>query len=283
LDLGALVDRVFALSDLAPSTKKTYQMAARHFVSWAGSRPLTTAILVEYKSALRNRTDLSAKTKNLYLAAIRTVFRRLFELGSLPVDFSKTVRSFKTNGGHKRAPISDAQVEAAFAYATKKKDHRLLLILNLLYRQGLRQKEVVDIDVEHFDEDAATLSILGKARDDRETINLHPLTVRALADYLRENELKAGPIFASRKKQGEHLTTNMLYRLVRDLHRRCGIKNSPHGWRKVFASRLIESGMNLLDVQSYTRHKSVEQLKVYYDRISIQRTLPEYYKTFAMG
>jgi hypothetical protein len=44
---------------------------------------------------------------------------------------------------------------------------------------------------------------------------------------------------------------------------------------------LIESGLNLIDVQAYTRHKSIEQLKVYYDRISLRKSLPAYYAVFA--
>jgi integrase/recombinase XerC len=277
-----MVSRVFDLTDLRPSTRKTYTTAARGFVQWANGRTLHLMVLVEYKNYLRERTDLSAKTKNLYLAAVRTVFRQLFTWGVLPFDASRAVKAFAVSNGHKRSPISDAQVKLAFAHVRKSNDLRMALILNLLYRQGLRQKELVELEVEQFDEHAATIAVLGKGRDDRELINLHPETVRALKHFLEDRRLRAGFIFASRKTKGGHLTTNMLYKLVQGVHGECGISNSPHSWRKVFASKLIEAGLNLLDVQAFTRHKSVEQLKVYFDRISFRKSLPAYYEAFAV-
>ena len=281
MSIADMVSRVFDRTDLRPSTRRTYVHAARAFVAWAGTRPLDPMILVDYKTSLRARTDLAAKSKNLYLAAVRTVFRQLFAWGVLPFDASKGVRAFEVAAGHKRPPVSDAQVKAAFEYAERKGDKRLTLILNLLYRQGLRQKEVVDIRVEDFDEQAGTLAILGKGRDDREPINLHPETARTLRAHLADSGLKSGYILASRKNIGGHISTNALYKIVMEVHAACGIVNSPHSWRKVFTSRLIDAGMNLLDVQAYTRHRSLGQLQIYYDRIAFRKSLPAYYEAFA--
>ena len=283
MSISDMVSRVFDCTDLRPSTRRTYVHAAKAFIAWAGSRPLDPMILADYKNALRARTDLAAKSKNLYLAAIRTVFRQLFAWGVLPFDASKGVRAFEVANGHKRPPVTDAQVKAAFSYAERSSDKRLTLILNLLYRQGLRQKEVVDIRVEDFDEHAGTLAILGKGRDDREAINLHPETVRAIRAYLAESATKSGYILSSRKRSGDHLGTNALYKIVMEVHAACGITNSPHSWRKVFTSRLIDAGLNLLDVQAYTRHRSLGQLQVYYDRIAFRKSLPTYYAAFAEG
>jgi integrase len=105
--------------------------------------------------------------------------------------------------------------------------------------------------------------------------------VSILADYLSRTRLKSGPLFPSRKKgRGESLSSNMIYRLVMKVHRQLGIAKNVHGYRKVFTSKLIESGLNLLEVQSYTRHRDVSQLQVYYDRLDKTKTLPTYYATF---
>jgi integrase len=48
----------------------------------------------------------------------------------------------------------------------------------------------------------------------------------------------------------------------------------PHAYRKAFTSKLIDAGMNLLTVQQFTRHRSLEMLKVYYDRIDQQKAMP---------
>ena len=110
------ISRVFELSDLRPSTRRTYELAVKGFLTWNGTRALGPSTLIEYKNALLLRSDLSAKTKNLYLSAVRTVVRRLFELGILEVDLSKTVRSLTISSKHKHTPISDSQVRHALSY-----------------------------------------------------------------------------------------------------------------------------------------------------------------------
>lgn len=271
---------VFENTDLRPSTRKTYNLAIRHFLTWFEGHPFTGAVLVQYKNELRSRTDLAPKTKNLYLATVKSVFKQMHRLGYLKVDLAATVKTFQIGNSLKRDHITDAQVLRVFRYVRSRGDLRLLLVFNLLFRQGLRQKEVADLEVSHYDATANTLSILGKGRDDRELIHLHPETVNALESYLKEEGIRSGFLFPSRKLKGRHLGTPMIHKLVKDVHLECGVKNTPHAWRKVFTSKLIDAGMNLLDVQSYTRHKSLEQLKVYFDRQNHRKTLPTYYRTF---
>ena len=64
------------------------------------------------------------------------------------------------------------------------------------------------------------------------------------------------------------------------IHRELGISSNLHGWRKVFTSKLINSGMGLLTVQTFTRHKSIDQLQIYYDRLDKESSLPTYYESF---
>ncbi len=72
----------------------------------------------------------------------------------------------------------------------------------------------------------------------------------------------------------------MIWRIVTYVHRTLGITTNIHGYRKAFTSKLIDSGLNLLEVKAYTRHKDTSMLQVYYDRFDKKRTLPTYYETF---
>src|SRR5690349_11790648 len=47
-----VVQRVFELTDLRPSTRQTYQHSIRSFLAWGRGRALTPALLVEYKNHL---------------------------------------------------------------------------------------------------------------------------------------------------------------------------------------------------------------------------------------
>ena len=157
---------------------------------------------------------------------------------------------------------------------------RLSLIYTLLYFQGLRQKECLTIRVEDLNLGNKTLSIIGKGRDDRELIDLHPETVRVLVWYLEETELKSGYLLYSRKKKSGHMTPRHLSHLLKTVHEKCRLETKGHSWRKVFVSKLIDSGMDLLTVSQFSRHKSIEMLKVYYDRIDHKKKLPKYYEVF---
>ena len=70
----------------------------------------------------------------------------------------------------------------------------------------------------------------------------------------------------------------MIWRIVKGVHRQVGIPKNVHAYRKAFTSKLIDSGLNILEVRQYTRHRDVSQLQVYYDRLDKGRTLPVYYK-----
>jgi integrase len=274
-DLQALFAQILERTDLKPGTRRVYEKAIRNFITHG--LELTPNVLVDYRNSLASRIDISVATKNLYLSALRTVYRRAFELGLLKQDLSKSVRSFRLNQAHKRSPISDDEVRKVFAYLNKKGDKRLLALFNLLFRQGLRQAEVVRLAADDVDYVGQTIRVLGKGRDDKELIPMHPRTATALRAWTEEARIRSGYLFPSRKAAGCHLTVNMLYRMVTEVHEAVGISTNPHGWRKVFTSTLIDSGMNLLSVQRFTRHKSMTMLQVYYDRNDIKKLLPDFY------
>ena len=280
VDLSGMFGTVLDQVDISEGTRKTYRYGVKDFLSWNLEGRLDPFVLRDYKNHLRERTDLTTGTKNLYLSGVRTVLKTLFIHGVLQSDPTKDLKGFKMTRTHKSGPISDVEVTKVFRLVREMRDRRLLLIYTLLYFQGLRQKECLTIRVEDLDLGNKTLSILGKGRDDRELVDLHPETVRVLQWYLTETGLKSGYLLYSQKNKSGHMTTNHLGHLIRTVHKRCGLETKGHSWRKVFVSKLIDSGMDLLTVSQFSRHKSIEMLKVYYDRIDHKKKLPKYYEVF---
>src|ERR1017187_6371565 len=217
--IADLAEGVFAVTDLKESTKQTYRYGVRDFLGWNTAQTLDPTTVIRYKTHLRETTDLSTSTKNLYLSGIRTFTRRLFELGLVERDFGKGIKGFSVSRQHKRAAISDTQVEQVFRYLRKNPDKRLNLIFTLLFFQGLRQKEVLDLRVDDFDADGMTLNILGKGRDDREKIDLHPKTVEALRRFIKQAELNSGFLFSSRQNRSAPISRIQLGRLIRRVHK----------------------------------------------------------------
>ena len=280
VDLSGMFGTVLDQVDISEGTRKTYRYGVKDFLSWNLEGRLDPFVLRDYKNHLRERTDLTTGTKNLYLSGVRTVLKTLFIHGVLPSDPTKDLKGFKMNRTHKSGPISDDEVTKVFRLVREMRDRRLLLIYTLLYFQGLRQKECLTIRVEDLDLGNRTLSILGKGRDDRELVDLHPETVRVLNWYLTETGLKSGYLLYSQKNKSGHMTSRHLSHLLKTVHEKCGLETKGHSWRKVFVSKLIDSGMDLLTVSQFSRHKSIEMLKVYYDRIDHKKKLPKYYEVF---
>jgi len=280
VDLTGVFGTVLDQMDLTEGTRKTYRYGVKDFVSWNVDGRLDRPTLTRYKNYLRERTDLTTGTKNLYLSGVRTIVRHLFVNGVLPTDPSKDLKGFKVTRSHKSGPITDDEVTKVFKLVKKLEDRRLLVIYTLLYYQGLRQKECLTIRVEDLNLPTRQLSIVGKGRDDRELIDLHPETVRVLEWYLKETNLKSGYLLWSRKQKSGHMTSRHLSHMIKTTHEQCGLETKGHSWRKVFVSKLIDSGMDLLTVSQFSRHQSIEMLKVYYDRIDHKKKLPKYYEIF---
>jgi len=278
LPFEVIAERVFANTDLKASTRSTYLRAIPRFAAWLRihKERHDAGTLIRFKAWLDQRIDISPATKSVYLNAPRVLYRRLFELGIFEQNLAASVRGFQVTRKHKKSPVSDEQLTQLTAYLAGKDDARLSLIFNLLYRQGLRRQEVVTLRVADIDHEARTIAVLGKARDDREAVPLHPTTYISLVAYLAATDLRDGYLFPSRKAAGSHITPLRLYQLVMKTHEALGIANTPHAYRKAFTSKLIDSGMNLLTVQQFTRHRSLDMLKVYYDRIDQQKAMPTF-------
>src|SRR5690606_19237988 len=108
-------------------------------------------------------------------------------------------------------------------------------------------------------------------------INLHPETVKALKEYLEVWRVRDGALFisSSGNSKNNRLTTRSIRRVVKDLLDSLGIDKSTHGFRHYFTTTLIKTYKgDLTQVSRYTRHKSLEMLQVYNDRIITQEDLP---------
>lgn len=283
-ELPPAVANVLDGMDVSENTRIQYRRELRVFLGWLGSAPLHPNVLLDFKKALLARSDLSSGSKAKYLSVARSFLRELYRLQLLPVDVTANVRGIHVTRTHKRSALTDEEVRRVFGFLNDAAaDPRAKVIIGLMFFQGLRRVEVCRLRVEDFDRDAKTLAVRGKGKDDWEPVDLHPRTVALLSDYLTTTGLKSGPIFPSRRTPGSGLSSSAIWRIaMAGVHQRIGLGDrNLHSWRKTFVTRLIQSGMSLLEVQGYSRHSSVQMLQVYYQRLEKQKTLPAYYAAFS--
>ncbi len=278
---------IFDSMDITEDTKQDYLSRLPVFLGFVHINGITRDLLLDYKQYLRSRTDLSISTKNKQLAVARITLRELYRRGVISLDLSQGVGSFRQSNRHKVSGLTDGEVEKICEFLRTADSTfsivRQRAIIALLLFQGLRTVEVCRLDVSDIDIVNSTASVLGKGRDDKELIHLHPETVRALKEYLKRSQVKHGAAFYSLlgKRRYERLTTRGLRVIVTNLFEHLSIDRTVHGTRHWYTTRLIkEYKSDLARVAKYTRHRSLETLNVYNDSMLTKADLPKYYSVF---
>jgi integrase len=280
-------EEVFSLLDVTEATRTDYRYRIGLFMEFVKGRGLNRNSYLEFKRYLADRTDLSVATKNKYLATSKIFLKELNRQGVLSADITQNIKTFSQNKKHKRDGLNDDEISMLAVrmgnLSATPQNTRLRAIMSLLALQGLRQIEIVRLNVKDLELVRKTAYIQGKGRDDKEPIDLHPETVRTLKDYLRANKIADGALFTSQSNnnRNKRLTTRAIRDIVKQTLNELGIEKTTHGFRHYFTTKLIKTYRgDLLEVAQYTRHRSLEMLQVYNDNIKKQADLPRYYETF---
>jgi len=286
-DTREKASKVFDLLDVSEATRKDYKYRIGLFLDFTGERGLNRNSFLEFKRSLAERTDLAVATKNKYLATAKIFLKEANRQGFLPADITQNIKTFSQSKKHKRDGLNDEEM-SKLTTAIKElpetpTNARLKAILSLLVFQGLRQVEIIRLDVKDIDFIGKTAFIQGKGRDDKEPIYLHPEAIRAIQGYLKGNKIADGALFTSQSNNNKNkrLTTRAIRDIVKKTLNALGIEKTTHGFRHYFTTTLIKTYKgDLLEVAQYTRHKSLEMLQVYNDNINRKADLPRYYQAF---
>ena len=280
--------KVFDLLDVSEATRKDYKYRIGLFLDFTGERGFNRNSFLEFKRSLAERTDLAVATKNKYLATAKIFLKEANRQGFLPADITQNIKTFSQSKKHKRDGLNDEEM-SKLTTAIKElpetpANTRLKAILSLLVFQGLRQVEIIRLDIKDIDFISKTAFIQGKGQDDKEPINLHPEAIKAIQGYLKSNKIADGALFTSQSNnnKNQRLTTRAIRDIIKKTLNDLGIEKTTHGFRHYFTTTLIKTYKgDLLEVAQYTRHKSLEMLQVYNDNINRKADLPRYYQAFS--
>lgn len=132
---------------------------------------------------------------------------------------------------------------------------------------GLREREVINLELEDIDWEAGTLRIVkGKSR----RVDMMPLpqtTGSAIAAYLRSER----PATVSRRVFVRHVAPvdepilpDVVRNTVRQAYLRCGLPHTRvHVLRHTLARRVLETGGTLKDVADTLRHRTLDTSMIY--------------------
>ncbi|HIG96495.1 TPA: tyrosine-type recombinase/integrase [Candidatus Woesearchaeota archaeon] len=281
-DPQAETENIFDGLDVNEATRKDYSARVGLFISFIEERGFNQQSYLSFKRYLECRADYRISTKNKYLATARVFLKELTRRGKLPFDMTLGVRQFRQSKKHRREGLTDKEIRllgVKLKYLPDtRRNSRLRALFSLLAFQGLRQIEVVRLNVEDIDLVRKVAFIHGKGEDDQEPIYLAPATITALKEYLRIGNLTNGALFKSMgNRPSERMSTMTIKREVGALLWELGIEKTVHGFRHFYITELLKS-MNMRDVRKFSRHRSMEMLMVYDDEVSIKEKAGQVFK-----
>lgn len=226
-----------------------------------------------------NRENLNRKTQNYHLIAIRVFLkycarRDIKSLAPERIELAKVVE---------REPdlISETDLErllSAPLFGIIGKPTMVSLrdkaILELLFSTGLRVSELCSLNRNHVENtETSEFSVLGKGSKVR-VVFLSDSAKKALKNYLEKRDDPYESLFVPQAKNlmklnadevGPRLTPRSVERIVRHYAIKAGIakKVTPHVFRHLFATDLLQNGADLRSVQALLGHASITATQIY--------------------
>jgi integrase len=221
----------------------------------------------------------SARTQRRYLSALSSLFDHARRAHRLDVDNPVHLPTHappigtSTNGRPPGATrVLDLPEVAAFAAACSTAEEHL--VFELLFTQGLRESEVVSLDIDNLDR-THRLPVLSVARKGGRWVRrrLSDAGARHLDDYL-DGRL-TGPILVhpdTGLRRDRHQLISITRRLARHARLVEPKKVTPHVLRATAITALLDKGKPLQEVQEWAGHAHASTTRGYWERRnSVQR------------
>lgn len=234
--------------------------------------PLVSAFLNE----LEKTRDISPRTRNLRLTAIRSFFR--YAAFEAPAYSAQIQRVLAMHGKrHNRTLIrflTRPEVNALLAAPDQRtwygrRDHALLL---LSVETGLRVSEISSLTRDQVTlSTGAHVEVIGKGRKQRVT-PFCKRTARVLRAWTREpTKSNADALFPN--AHGGHLSSDAIQRLVKKYTRIASTecpslkkkRVTPHVLRRTAAMELLQAGTDPINIALWMGHESIQTTQIYLD------------------
>jgi len=219
-----------------------------------------TAMIREYLIRYQKINNCSNVTLDTIRRILSSFYKWLEEENFIIRSPMKRIHKIKTPTVIKAA-FTDEQIEVIRKKAGHNK--RNLAIIDILLSSGIRVSELVRLNRSSIDLNTRTCIVLGKGAKQRETY-FDVRTKIELENYLKTRKDKNRALFVSSHKKTKHgaysrLTVNSIERIIRDIGFSAEVENvHPHRFRRTMATRAIDKGMPIEQVQVLLGHTKID-------------------------
>lgn len=225
--------------------------------------------IVAFESWLIQSKRYEPSSMNRVISAVKSLHRFLVAEGQCAQNPAATIRLSKRP---QRLPDVLTQDQCArlmeSANDTTPAGLRDRAMLEVLYGCGLRESELVGLDVDRVDFSNGSLLVVGKGSKER-MVPFSGAALRAMRTYMDHgrNEL-SNPRFATSavflNARGRRLTRQTVFNVVRKAGLSIGVHDlHPHTLRHSCATHMLEGGADLRVIQEMLGHSDISTTQIY--------------------
>jgi integrase/recombinase XerC len=225
------------------------------------------------------------------LAAVRSWFKWLARMGHVPQNSAALVATPKLPKHLPRVPTIEQMNRALDSKAAEDDASawpvRDAVIFELLYGCGIRNAELVGLDLKHVRWAAETLLVRGKGAKER-LVPFGDAAAAAIRAYLPERSQRlaaAGKqstalLVNARMKGNGRLTTRSVGRIVKRMALAHGMapETHPHTLRHAFGTHMLEEGADLRAIQELLGHERLSTTQRY-TQLTVRQVTEVYDRT----
>ena len=280
--------RVLSERNASAHTIKAYAGDLETFANYVGSRDWKSIDHIAIRGFLSHLYEkgLSKPSVARTLAAVRSLYRWLAQEGVVEQNPAKLVSTPKLPKKLPRVPtieemntVLDGDMPEIAAFPERDR-----LLLELLYGCGIRNSELIGINLDDIRVSAEAILIRGKGKKER-YVPFGGSAVAALKRYL----LARQQLLAEKKKatpallinqRGGRLTVRSVGRIVKKIAVAKGLSPDvhPHTLRHAFGTHMLEEGADLRAIQELLGHERLSTTQRY-TQLSMKHVLAVYDQT----
>ena len=217
-------------------------------------RKVTTDDIREYLASYQGLNDCSKTTIDNIRRNISSFFTWLEEEDYIIKSPMRRIHKIKTTKTVKEV-ISDEEIEKM---RDKCKNLRDLAIIDLLYSTGIRIGELVRLNIDDIDFEERECIVFGKGDKERR-VYFDAKTKIHLMGYINSRSDTNPALFVTLDAPYDRLQISGVEIRLRRLGRELGInKVHPHKFRRTMATRAIDKGMPIEQVQKLLGHSQID-------------------------
>ena len=255
------------------------------YIGWRGWRNIDHVTIRGFLSHLYEK-GLGKTSVARSLAAVRSLYRWLAQEGVVGQNPAVLVSTPKLPNKLPRVPtieemnsVLDGQMPAVASFPERDR-----LMLELLYGCGIRNSELIGINIDDIRLSTEAILIRGKGKKER-YVPFGDWLKAALKAYLpvrqqmlAERKKNASALLINRR--GGRLTTRSVGRIIKKIAVAKGLSPDvhPHTLRHAFGTHMLEEGADLRAIQEMLGHERLSTTQRY-TQLSIKHVLEVYDQT----